>query len=46
MEKLTKKELLAVEGGFAVWGLLGIFGGISFIIGIIDGYIRPKKCNK
>lgn len=46
MIELNKKELMNVNGGFSfALGLL-IAGAIVFIIGVIDGYIRPTKCNK
>lgn len=47
MNELTKEELNNVQGGLlrsvTTWGLIG--AGITFIIGIIDGYIRPLPCN-
>ncbi len=46
MIKLNNKELLEVQGGAVKIGLLfGIAAGISFLIGVIDGIIRPLKCN-
>ena len=24
---------------------LAVFAGMTFIIGVIDGYVRPLKCN-
>lgn len=44
MDKLNKKELMNISGGGLGTGLL-IAAGIVFIIGVIDGYIRPLKCN-
>lgn len=45
MEKIKEKELEQINGGFS-WGLAaGIVSGIVFIIGIIDGYVNPQKCN-
>ena len=45
MEKLNKKDLMSVNGG----GILGvgllIGAGVVFIIGVIDGFMRPLKCN-
>ena len=26
-----------------VWGLIG--AGVVFLIGVIDGFVRPLKCN-
>lgn len=41
--ELTKQQLLNVRGGG-----LGVFAGIGalivFVIGVIDGYVRPYKC--
>ena len=47
MNQLSKNELNNIEGGllknFTVWGVIG--AGVTFIIGIINGYIRPLPCN-
>lgn len=43
MKELTKKELLEVNGGGLGFGLL-IGAGIVFLIGVIDGIVRPLKC--
>ena len=46
MEQLEKRQLLNISGGGITFGLgLLITAGITFIIGVIDGYIRPLKCN-
>ena len=46
MKKLNDKELMNVEGGAVKIGLIvGIAAGITFIVGLIDGIIRPLKCN-
>lgn len=41
--ELTNNQLLKIKGGG-----LGIFAGLGalavFIIGVIDGYVRPYKC--
>ena len=43
MKELQKDELLKMNGGGFGLGLL--IGGITtFIIGVIDGYVRPLKC--
>lgn len=43
---LTKEELLAVQGGAASWTVaLGIGAFITFLIGVVDGYLRPHKCD-
>lgn len=43
---LKKDELLAIRGGgisAGIWALIG--AGVVFLIGVIDGYVRPLKCN-
>ena len=46
MHILTNNELKQIQGGGISLGLgLIIAAGITFIIGVIDGYIRPLKCN-
>lgn len=42
--KLTNKELKEIKGG-GVGTYLLIGGIVIFVIGVIDGYIRPLKCN-
>ena len=47
MKQLSKEELNNVEGGllknFTAWGIVGV--GITLIIGIINGYLRPISCS-
>lgn len=46
MKKLTVEELKKVNGGAISTKLLALIPlGISLIAGIIDGYLRPLKCN-
>ena len=44
MNKLSKEELLKIKGGGA-GTILIIVAGVVFLIGVIDGYVRPVKCN-
>lgn len=47
MEKLNYEEMMRVNGGF-FWTLGKItiaILGTTFFSGIIDGFIRPLKCN-
>ena len=45
--ELSKDELMNIYGGSAKVGFLILIGGIlTLIVGIIDGYLRPLKCNK
>lgn len=43
--ELSKDELLNVNGGIGGWAIVGIIAGIIFLVGVIDGYTRPSKCN-
>ena len=46
MKKVNDKKLKEVKGGAINWGLAAGIGAIaSFLIGVIDGLINPKKCN-
>ena len=48
MKKIKESELVNVTGGIAkvtVGGLLSIGGLISFLIGAINGYLRPLSCS-
>ena len=45
--ELTKEELKQINGGGISFGVLaGIGAGLMFIIGVVDGYVRPLKCRK
>lgn len=47
MEILSYNELFAIKGGAIKTSiLLGIFGVGVFIVGVIDGYLRPLACRK
>lgn len=46
--KMTKEELLTITGGSGVSiaaVLTGVGALITFIIGAVDGYLRPQKCD-
>lgn len=46
MIELNQDEMKQVQGGGVNWSLVaGIGAVISFIIGVIDGYVNPIKCN-
>lgn len=46
MKNLTSNEMKKISGGgFNVGLWLGIGAGVSFVIGFIDGLVRPLKCN-
>lgn len=45
MKTLTQHQLNQIDGG-ASFGLAAILvAGAIFLIGVIDGYFRPLKCN-
>ena len=44
MKELNKNELKQVVGGGA-GTILIIIAGVVFLIGVIDGYVRPLPCN-
>ena len=46
MHSLTNKELESVNGGVAAATYLIITGAVVFLIGVVDGFIRPLKCRK
>ncbi len=44
---LEKDELLLIKGGAADWVIIGIIGTlITFVVGVVDGYLRPLKCEE
>ncbi len=46
MKKLDKQELTKINGGgISLTAGLFIAAGVVFIIGVVDGYVRPLKCN-
>lgn len=46
MKKINSEKMKKINGGGINWGLMAGIGAISsFLIGIIDGLMNPKKCN-
>lgn len=45
MKELNSNELHEINGGSKVVIGLAIVAGITFLIGLIDGYVRPLNCN-
>ncbi len=46
MNILTDNELMDVKGGGISLGAAALIVlGVTFLIGVIDGYIRPFSCN-
>lgn len=45
--ELNQDELAHIYGGGSKIGIGILIGGIiTLIVGIIDGYLRPLKCNR
>lgn len=45
MKCLNAHELMNIKGGAVSAGVwFGIVSGVSFIIGFIDGLLRPLRC--
>ena len=46
MSEIKEHDLKKIKGGgISIWGGIGIVSGIIFLIGVIDGFVRPLKCN-
>ena len=46
MTKINEEDLRNIQGGgLSVWGAIGIGTIVTFLIGVIDGFVRPLKCN-
>ncbi len=45
MKELNNFELKNIKAsGISGWAIAGIIAGITFLVGIFDGYTRPFKC--
>ena len=46
MYKVNDNNLKEIKGGGVSWGLMAGIGAVaSFLVGLVDGLINPKKCN-
>ncbi len=44
---LTNEDLYNVKAGAIKASILALIAaGVTFIIGVVDGYLRPLKCNR
>ena len=46
MKEISKEELQDINGGFSLLAAAGIIAAGVFLVGVVDGYVRPKKCNE
>ncbi len=47
MKRINDKKLKEIKGGASFWAITGIVvAAITFIAGVLDGYVRPSKCHK
>lgn len=47
MKKINNNELKKiVAGSISGWTIAGIVAGITFLVGIFDGYTRPFNCRQ
>lgn len=45
MYELNDKELKEMNGGISTWVAIGLGAALAFLVGVVDGIARPKKCN-
>lgn len=45
--KITEENLRKINGGgfFSLGFICGVGALITFLIGVVDGYVRPLECN-
>lgn len=45
MKRINNIELKQITGGAFSFGMALIIGGLAtFIIGVVDGFVRPLRC--
>ena len=46
MKELTNQELKNIHGGGISLGAAALITlGVAFVVGVVDGFIRPLKCH-
>ena len=46
MQKINNEDLKKINGGGMSFGIGALIGaGIVFLVGLVDGFVRPLKCN-
>ena len=47
MNKLSNEQMKKISGGGINAGAIALIaGGISMLIGVLDGFLRPMGCNE
>lgn len=46
MKEISKEELQSINGGFSLLAAVGVVAAGVFLVGVVDGYVRPKKCDE
>ena len=46
MKEMSKEELQSINGGISLLAAAGLVAAGVFLVGVVDGYVRPKKCNE
>lgn len=45
MRELRREEMLNIKAeGISAGAIAAIAAGIAFLVGVLDGYVRPFKC--
>lgn len=46
MTEIKEEEMMNIKGGgISLVAIGAIYAAVTFVIGIIDGFTRPLKCN-
>ena len=47
MKRLSNQKLIQIKAGGISWSVVGFVSVITtFIIGVVDGFIRPLPCHQ
>ena len=45
LNDLTSEKLEKINGGEVTFlGVVGVVAAIVFVVGVIDGFVNPRKC--
>jgi len=45
MKNIEENELKNINGGISGWGIIGLSALGSFLVGVLNGFVYPSKCN-